>query len=123
LEQLRERERELDQREVTLRNREEALRTLQTEVEARIAAMELLRQRIGERLELVDRNRALRISALAEMYGGMDPVAAASQLSELETGTIIDILMTMERDPAAYVLEQIEPSKAAEIIQHMSRRE
>lgn len=123
LDELQRREQSLDRREQALRNQEETLRAMITEIDAKFTELQAIRDEIDQRLTVVDTARNQRITSLAEWCAGMEPSQAAAHLStQTDIGIVVSVLEAMEARKASAVLEEMDSTVAAQVIQQMSQR-
>ncbi len=109
LSDLRTRHRELDQRERDLAERERGVAELERAVDARLAELEAVSQRIEERIAAWEESHASRsVSKLAKIYGAMEAHRAAPLIEGLEL------------ELATAVLAKMKPRQSAQLIPLLS---
>ena len=83
----------LEQREADLDSRELQLKTLQSEVDKKLAAMQELRDELGKLLNRKQEEEGKRVDELSKIYEKMDPANAARLIKELDTQLAIELLI------------------------------
>lgn len=135
---LRAREQDLARREVLLNTKAEALTSLETELNSRLAAIETSRSELEG---LISRNQAIlneqkalreqqqkddevlkdaRIQHLVVAYGGMKPEQAGALVTNLDDDVAVAILAAMSGRKAGLILAYVEPIKAARLTKSIS---
>ncbi|MFO7766004.1 MAG: hypothetical protein R6V33_06200 [Pelovirga sp.] len=109
---IRERDERLTEREEQLEKRELQLKTLQAEVDKKIAAMQELRTELNQLLDRQDAAEADRIYELSLIYERMNPQQAAVLISELETRTAVDLLLGIKKKTAGQIMERLNEETA-----------
>lgn len=104
-ERLKSREERLDQRELQLK-------TLEAEVDEKIAAMQRLRTELNELLEQRDEKEKARIEELSLIYERMNPQQAAILINELETDLAVNLLLGIKKKTAGQIMESLNPETA-----------
>lgn len=112
---LRARKQQLDERDTMLNQREEQLRALRDNIQQQVAQLKKLQSKIEASMEAKKAQDAKNLQKIVNLYNGMDPVKAATQLATLEPKVAVEILMGMNQRKAAQVLEALPPDKAKQI--------
>ncbi|ADU66932.1 MgtE intracellular region [Desulfurispirillum indicum S5] len=118
IQNLRQREEELNRRESNLQAREQQLQQLQREVNGQINRLEALRGNIEELIGMIDNERQQRLQNVASIYETMKPREAAAVVSELPAREAADIFAAMPPRTAGGILQalgRLNPAHAARI--------
>ena len=110
----------------SLRQREEALRIRQGELEALERRIDDKMRRLAE-LEVsvkgeIAAYRQLsneRVKHLVKIYSSMKPNAAANLMNQTDTNVAVEVFLNMKGEIAGGILSYMEPSKAAVITQRL----
>lgn len=143
LESLKIREAEVIRKEQYLKDRETALKTVEKEINNRLAEIEATRQKLAELVkrneQMVERNeklieeqktaiaeqknvKAARIEHLVAAYKSMKPERAAVLVNSLDDSVAVDILSAMPGKSAGQILALVDPVKAARLTKTISER-
>jgi len=113
----------LGDREAKIDSREMQLKTLEAEVDKKLAAMQQLRDElivirdakrkaIKDFDQLVDAKRVERIGELSKMYEKMDPVKAAVLIESLDHQFAVDLLLGIKKKIVGKILNSLPPETA-----------
>ena len=105
-------QREFAAKEEKLALRELELKTLETEVDKKLAQLQQARDDLSRLLEAKDEVEAQRIQGLGKMYEKMDPAQGAVLLAELNRELAVRILAGMKAKAAGALLENMPPEEA-----------
>ena len=109
---IKERDARLSAREEQLQGRELELKTLEDEVDKKIAAMQRLRNELSELLDRRDAEENARIEELSLIYERMNPQQAAVLISELETQLAVNLLLGIKKKTAGQIMERLNAETA-----------
>ncbi len=112
---LERKQRELKEREDSLKQREERLSILSKEVDEKIERYQRLLAQFEEVLKKIEQSKEERYARLIKTYEAMPPEEAAVRLAALDEQTAALILWRMKEKKAAAVLACVEPKKAASL--------
>ena len=105
----------LRQREENVRRREMELKTLEEQVDKKLADMRKLREELAVLLSEKEETENRRIRDLGQMYEKMDPGRAALLLADLEDDLAVEILSAMKKKSAGRVLGAMEQQRATRL--------
>jgi flagellar motility protein MotE (MotC chaperone) len=105
----------LRKREEDLRLRELELKTLEAQVDKKLAEMKRLREEINASLARKKEGQSEKVRELGQMYEKMDPTQAAQLLSAIDEKLAIDILSVMKKKVSGRMLGNMNKEKAARI--------
>lgn len=106
---LREREKALDAREVDLNARQERLNTLEKEILSRENELKKLRKEVTDRITELKAEEDKELDKLARMYSSTKPKSAAA------------ILTKMELEKAVAIFRRMSPQVAGKLLNEMGR--
>ena len=109
---IKERDERLSAREEQLQGRELELKTLEGEVDKKIAAMQRLRTELNELLDRRDAEENVRIEELSLIYERMNPQQAAVLISELETQLAVNLLLGIKKKTAGQIMDRLNAETA-----------
>ncbi|MFP1633677.1 MotE family protein [Zhengella sp. ZM62] len=104
-----------EMQELRYRIKEEKLRQLQSEVEAKLAELDSKRRELEEWVGLRDGFANRATEALVEIYQKMRPDAAAARLEEISPQLASSILLALPAAKAGVILNEMEPKRAAAV--------
>lgn len=104
-----------EMQELRYRIKEEKLRQLQSEVEAKLAELDARRKELEEWVGLRDGFANRATGALVEIYQKMRPDAAAARLEEISPQLASSILLALPPAKAGVILNEMEPKRAAAV--------
>ncbi|MBI4084236.1 MAG: hypothetical protein HY423_16645 [Candidatus Lambdaproteobacteria bacterium] len=119
---LMERKRQLDDRELTLNQREEQLRQLRDNVQNQVAELKRLQQEIEASMDAKKAQDAENLNKVVNLYNGMDPKKTAEKFRALDPKIAVQILMAMNQRKAAQLMEELPPEHAKRITEEIVRR-
>lgn len=102
-------------KEETLSLREIELKTLEGEVDKKLAELRELKTELQALVGQKDNLQGKRLLDLGKMYEKMDAAQAAELIIELDEGLAVDILARMKSKSVGRILNNIEPDKAARL--------
>lgn len=120
---LEKKQRELREREDALKQKEERLTTLSSELDAKMERYRKLLAQFEETLKKIEQSKEERYVRLVKTYEAMPPEEAAQRLGALDEQTAAHILWRMKEKKAAAVLASVEPGKAASLTETIIRIE
>lgn len=119
--ELKRRERELDDREHSFSARQQGLADAEKRLDARIAALTKLRNELQGNVAEADDARELRVKALVKMVESNRAAAIAPMVSQLEEPLAVEVLDRMNRVKAGKLLAALAPAKAASLAGKLTR--
>ncbi len=105
----------LDEAKSKLNTREMQLKTLEMEVDKKIATMQQLRK---ELVKLLDRKKEVegeRIGELSKIYEKMKPQKAAVLIKKLDDQLAVDLLLGIKKKTAGKILDNLDPETATKL--------
>jgi flagellar motility protein MotE (MotC chaperone) len=105
----------LDELESKLNAREMKLKTLEMEVDKKIAAMQQLRNELVKLLDRKEETEGERIGELSKIYEKMDPKKAAALIRTLDHQLAVDLLLGIKKKIAGKILESLDYETATEL--------
>lgn len=111
----------LADRKAALDSREMQLKTLAAEVDKKLAAMQQLRAELEKLLNRKQKEEGRRISELSGIYEKMDPLKAAQLIKDLNKQLAVDILLGIKKKVAGAILNNLDPTYAAELTKAFTR--
>ena len=102
----------LADRQAELDSREMQLKTLEGEVDKKIAAMQELRSELVRLLDRKQQEEGKRVSELSAMYEKMDPSKAALLIKDLDKQLAIELLIGIKKKVAGEILNYLDPEYA-----------
>lgn len=105
---LRERESKIDTREM-------GLKTLEAEVDKKLAAMQQLRNELVKLLDRKDKTEGERIGELSKIYEKMNPQKAAVLIKALDYQLAVDLLLGIKKKTAGKILDSLDADTATEL--------
>jgi len=105
----------LAEREVEINSREMQLKTLETEVDKKLAAMQQLRDELNQLLERKDAVEGERVGELSLIYEKMNPQKAAVLIKELDQQLAVELLLGIKKKTAGRILDNLDPETATEL--------
>ncbi len=102
----------LAEREAELESREMELKTLQGEVDKKLAAMQELRDELLRLLDRKQQEEGVRIGELSAIYEKMEPAKAAKLLKDLDRQLAIEILLGIKKKVAGQILDNLDTRTA-----------
>lgn len=105
----------LEEREAELDSRELQLKTLRTEVDKKLAAMQELREELVKLLNRKEEEEGRRVDELSKIYEKMEPAKAARLIKELDRQLAIELLIGIKKKTAGQILDNLDPEVATEL--------
>ncbi|SHJ81267.1 Flagellar motility protein MotE, a chaperone for MotC folding [Malonomonas rubra DSM 5091] len=105
----------LGEREAKLDSREMQLKTLEAEVDKKLAAMQELRDELEKLLNRKDQEEGVRVEELGKIYEKMSPQKAARLIRDLDKDLAINILLGIKKKTAGKILDYLDPDIATEL--------
>jgi flagellar motility protein MotE (MotC chaperone) len=105
----------LEQREADLDSRELQLKTLQAEVDKKLAAMQKLREELVKLLNRKQEEEGIRVGELSKIYEKMEPRKAARLIKELDTQLAIELLIGIKKKTAGQILDSLDAETATKL--------
>ncbi|SEM07130.1 Flagellar motility protein MotE, a chaperone for MotC folding [Syntrophus gentianae] len=117
---LQDRQKDLDNRESSLKTEESRLLSLKKEITEKIDALLGLEQRLNSTLSANKEAEAKRFKDLAKVYEAAPPARAGAMLEKLDVKTAAGITMHMKRDKAGAIWGFLNPQKGVEITREIT---
>jgi flagellar motility protein MotE (MotC chaperone) len=89
------------------------------ELNARQRELELLENKINNKILEIEQAESARTANLAKLYDGMEPRAVAKLMANLDDKTVVAILPGMKTRNASAVLQLLSPQRAAKLSKRM----
>lgn len=105
----------LSDRQAEIDSREMELKTLQAEVDKKLAAMQGVRQELIDLLERKDKEEGRRLKQLSAIYEKMEPEKAAALIKELDQQQAIELLLGIKKKVAGRILNNLDRKTAIEL--------
>jgi flagellar motility protein MotE (MotC chaperone) len=105
----------LNKREMLLDSREMELKTLETEVDKKLAAMQELRDELVKLLDRKQQEEDKRIGELSGIYEKMEPEKAARLIKELDEQLAIELLIGIKKKTAGRILNNLDAATATNL--------
>ncbi len=105
----------LAEREADLDSRELQLKTLETEVDKKLAAMQELRIELVKLLNRKQEEEGRRVGELSKIYEKMDPAKAARLIKDLDQQLAIELLIGIKKKTAGRILDSLDTATASEL--------
>jgi flagellar motility protein MotE (MotC chaperone) len=102
-------------REAEIDSREIELKTLEAEVDKKLAAMQELRQELLKLLDRKNNEEGVRLSQLSAIYEKMEPEKAAVLIENLDKQQAIELLLGIKQKIAGKILDNLDPNIATEL--------
>lgn len=115
------RQKELDERERSLKIEEERLETIRKDLELKIKRYSELLKKINAKLDEIERKDIKNMEYLVKVYESMPPEEAGERLAALDEITAVRILERMRPRKASAILSTMEPQKVSAITRHLSQ--
>ena len=122
LSELSARRRALDARAAELDTREQLIAVAEGRVESRIEALQTLKSEVETLLGTLDDRREAEISRIVEIYGALEPDAAANIITSLDESTRVLVAERMGSRKLAAILAEMAPADAAALTVRMRQR-
>ncbi|MCF6265600.1 MAG: hypothetical protein L3J57_03520 [Desulfuromusa sp.] len=105
----------LDERESKIDTREMQLKTLEGEVDKKLAAMQQLRTELVQLLDRKEKTEGERIAELSKIYEKMNPQKAAVLIKALDYQLAVDLLLGIKKKTAGKILDSLDAETATEL--------
>jgi len=102
----------LEVRKADLDSRELQLKTLEGEVDKKLAAMQTLRDELVKLLDRKQVEEGRRVDELSKIYEKMEPRKAAALIKELNQQLAIDLLIGIKKKTAGQILNNLDAETA-----------
>ncbi len=102
----------LSEREMLLDSREMELKTLELEVDKKLAAMQELRDELRKLLDRKKLAEGKRVGELSAIYEKMEPAKAAKLIKELDEQLAIELLLGIKKKTAGKILDSLDAKTA-----------
>ncbi len=111
----------LDIQQEELNRREQELLALQQQMEARIAELQGLEGKIGNKVEEAGNEQQSKLKHLIDVYTNMKPRQAAQALGNLDEGVAVKILSGMKSKQAGEILSYMDTDRAVVLSELLSK--
>lgn len=105
----------LDERQAKIAEREMQLKTLEGEVDKKLAAMQTLRDELVKLLDRKDAEEGERIGELSRIYEKMAPQKAAYLIKQLDSQLAVELLLGIKKKVAGKILDNLDSETATEL--------
>jgi len=105
----------LDDRKSKIDAQEMQLKTLEAEVDKKLAAMQQLRNELVKLLDRKDETEGERIGELSKIYEKMNPQKAAVLIKKLDYQLAVDLLLGIKKKTAGQILDSLDAETATEL--------
>ena len=95
--------------------REMQLKTLEVEVDKKLAAMQKLRDELVKLLDRKEETEGERIAELSKIYEKMNPQKAAVLIEALDYQLAVDLLLGIKKKTAGKILDSLDAETATEL--------
>ena len=119
---LQKRQNELNQKEEALKAEAVRLASLKKEISEKIDVLRQLETKLNTSLDAEKGNEAKRLKDMAKVYEAMPPAKAGTMLAKLDVKTAAGITINMKRDRAGAIWGFLDPQKAVEITNEITRQ-
>jgi flagellar motility protein MotE (MotC chaperone) len=106
---------ELDAREAQLRMQSDILAATEKRLDAKIAQLKTLQDKIAGLLVNLDDSQKAQVAALVKTYAAMKPVNAARIFETMPESVLVPVAQQMKPDALSLVLSQMNPEKARDL--------
>ncbi len=122
LDSLRSTREKLTEMEDTLKEREEAARSVEKRAAERIAELEQLEARIQDLLQQEEGIKSKKIKRLTAVYEAMKPEKAAPVIAQMKLETVVKMFSRMEEKKVGKILSFLPPEKAVAISHALTKK-
>lgn len=105
----------LGERESKIAAREMQLKTLEAEVDKKLAAMQQLRNELVKLLDRKEEMETERIGELSKIYERMNPQKAAVLIEALDDQLAVEVLLGIKKKTAGKILDSLDADTATEL--------
>lgn len=105
----------LDEKKELIDRQEMQLKTLEAEVDKKLAAMQSLRDELVKLLDRKDDAENERIGELSLIYEKMNPQKAARLIAQLERQMAVNLLLGIKKKTAGRILDSLDQDTATEL--------
>lgn len=109
------RQRELDKKDEELKTREERLKVIKDDIDARVAELNRVHGKIEAFVKKIDEVNDQRVKKLVRIYESMNPEAAADRLEKLDEEMAVMILASVSEKKAAKILGFVDVDKSVRL--------
>lgn len=109
------RQRELDQKDEELKTREERLKVITADIDARIAELNKVHGKIEAFVKKIDEINDERVKKLVRIYESMGPEEAANRIEKLDEDMAVMILASVAEKKAAKILGFVNIDKSVRL--------
>lgn len=113
---IKDREEELDQREAKVREEEDRIRKMQSDLDQFRNELLTLQMQIQEMVKAEDSNRETRLKDVAQSLGKMKPANAAQTLSSWTPDDAADVLRLVKERERGRILDAMQPEQASMVL-------
>ncbi len=122
LQSLSERREEIEQRGRALDQREVLLKAAESRIDEKVAELEALRESIEGLLEEHDEGTEAQMKSLVKIYEAMKPKDAARIFEQLDMAVLLDVIERMKERKTAPILAKMDPERAKTITLELAQR-
>ena len=113
---------ELNQKEEALKTDERRLVILKKEISDKIEILRQVESKLNAALDAEKNAEGKRLKELAKVYESMPPAKAGAMLAKLDLKTAAGITINMKRDRAGAIWGHLDPQKAVEITNEITKQ-
>lgn len=122
LQSLSQRREEIEQRGRALDQREVLLKAAESRIDEKVAELEALRKSIEGLLEEHDEETEAQMKSLVKIYEAMKPKDAARIFEQLDMVVLLDVIERMKERKTAPILAKMDPERAKTITLELAQR-
>ena len=112
----------LEERERDFALKEQTLAAAELRLDAKVKALEELKQTVEDLLKQHDKEEEERLKSLVKIYETMKPKDAASILDGLDEETLLDVIERMKESKTAPIMALFRPDRATRITEQLIAR-
>jgi|GEM_PF-5117093 len=114
-EKLRQRERQVAEKEEQLARREQELKSLEKEVDAKLERLLALQAEVKLKLDELKAVKDKRFKNLVKVYSSMSASKAAALLNQMDDQDALEIMKALKPDQVAKIMPKLDPEKAVRL--------
>ncbi|MCC7259983.1 MAG: hypothetical protein IT567_03010 [Alphaproteobacteria bacterium] len=122
LQNLSKRREELDEREKKLELRDNVLKGTEAKIEQKITELKTLKTEVEAKLALYNEHEQSKVGSLVKIYENMKPQDAARIFEEIDMGVLLDVAGRMQEKKLAPVLAKMNPKRAKDLTMALAQQ-
>lgn len=122
LQSLSRRREELDEREKSLKLREQVLRGTEVKIDSKIQELSALKGELDTLLAQYNENEDTKIRSLVKIYENMKPKDAAAIFEQVDMVILLKVVDQMQEKKVAPILAKMNPTRAKEVTMSLARQ-